>query len=204
MIRTRNHVSILGVMLVTAGISIADGPHPWLQQQLAKQRYPCPEGQSPVRGPADAKVTIVEFADYDCPYCRDDEAAVKKVLAAYPTQVKLVYKNLPLDIHSQAKHKAVVAECMGVQGKFWQAHDELLAGAPLKTVTAGVNEGKLNDCVSQGGEGQVAKDLALAKKLGLATTPSFVIDGIRQGGAIGFEQFKLLIDAELSRKGGSK
>lgn len=204
MIRTRNLVSIFGAMLMTTGISIADGPHPWLDQQLKKPRVQCPEGQSPVRGPESATVTIVEFADYDCPYCRDDEAAVKKVLAAYPTQVKLVYKNLPLDIHSQAKHKAVVGECMGVQGKFWQAHDQLLAGAPVKNVTAGVNEGKLNACVSQGGDGQVDKDLALAKRLGLATTPSFVIDGIRNGGAMGFEQFKLLIDAELARKGGSK
>ena len=69
---------------------------------------------------------------------------------------------------------------------------------------AGADEGKLNACVSQGGEGQVDRDLALAKRLGLATTPSFVIDGIRIGGTLGFEQFKLLIDAELAHKSGSK
>lgn len=112
-------------------------------------------------------------------------------------------KNLPLDIHPKAKQKALVAECMGNQGRFWQAHNQLLAGVPLKKVTEGMDKKKLHDCVSKGGDGQVDKDIALAKRLGLASTPSFVINGIRQGGTIGFEQFKLLIDAELARKAGS-
>jgi protein-disulfide isomerase len=178
--------------------------HPWLDKMLARQRYPCPEGKSPSRGPADAQVTINEFCDYACPYCKQEEPTIKKVLAAYPTQVKLVFKNLPLDIHPGAKHKALVAECMGVQGRYWQAHDQFFAGAEPKRVREGVDEGKLNACISQGGEGQVDRDLALAKRLGLATTPSFVIDGIRNGGLMTFGQFKLLIDAELARKGGSK
>jgi protein-disulfide isomerase len=182
----------------------AQESHPWLDKQLAKQRYPCPPGKSPVRGPADALVTIVEFGDYNCPYCKEDEVTIKKVLAAYPTQVRLVYKELPLDMHPNAKQKAVVAECMGIQEKFWQAHDRFFAGAPPNKVREGADQGKLKACISQGGEGQVDKDLALAKKLGLATTPSFVIDGIRIGGSIGFGQFKLLIDAELARKGGAK
>jgi protein-disulfide isomerase len=93
---------------------------------------------------------------------------------------------------------------MGVQDRYWQAHDQFFAGAPPKKVTEGADAGKLKACVSQGGEGQVDSDLALAKRLGLATTPSFVIDGIRIGGTLGFGQFKLLIDAELARKGGSK
>ncbi|SPE42310.1 DSBA oxidoreductase (fragment) [Candidatus Sulfopaludibacter sp. SbA3] len=193
------------LMLACAGpCVIAQSSHPWLDQQLAKQRYPCPAGPSPVRGPAEAPVTIVEFGDYECSYCTEDEPTVKQVLAAYPTQVKLVFKNLPLDIHPKAKHKALVAECMGVQGKFWQAHDQFFAGAPPQKVTQGVDEGKLNACVAKGGDGQVDKDVALAKRLGLATTPSFVIDGIRIGGTLGLGQFKLLIDAELARKSASK
>jgi protein-disulfide isomerase len=192
--------------VVASVVRFADAqvPHPWLNQQLAKQRYPCPPGKSPFRGPADAQVTIVEFGDYECPYCAQDEPTVKKVLAAYPTQVKLVYKNLPLDIHPKARQKALVAECVGIQGRYWQAHDQFFAGAPPEKVTEGVDGGKLKACVSQGGEGQVDSDLALAKRLGLATTPSFVIDGIRIGGTLGFGQFKLLIDAELARKGGSQ
>ena len=95
--------------------------------RLKKQRVQCPQGRSPSLGPADAQVTITEFADYECPYCIQDEPTVKKVLAAYPTQVKLVFKNLPLDIHGRAREKALTAECVGAQGKYWQAHDELFA-----------------------------------------------------------------------------
>ena len=193
------------LMLTVAGPRAdAQNSHPWLDQQLKKQRYPCPAGDSPVRGPADATVTIVEFTDYECPFCIKDEPVVRKVLAAYPTQVKLVVKNLPLAIHSNAKHLAVLAECMGAQDKFWKAHDELLAGDPPKKVREGVDEGKLNACIAKGGDGQMEKDLALAKKLGMASTPSYVIDGIRIGGSLGFDQFKVLIDAELARKADSK
>lgn len=183
----------------------AQSPHPWLDKELAQRRYPCPAGTSPVRGPADAQVTIVEFIDFECPYCAQEEHAIRKVLAAYPTQVKLVAKNLPLvDIHPKAKHKAILAECMGVQGKYWRAHDELLAGVPPQKVRQGVDQRKLDACIAQGGDGQVAEDLALAKHLGMASTPSFVVDGIRQGGMINFEQFKLLVDAELARKSAPK
>ena len=93
---------------------------------------------------------------------------------------------------------------MGIQGKFWQAHDQFYVGAPPKKIREGADQGKLNACISAGGEGQVGKDLALAKKLGLAITPSYVIDGIRIGGTMGFGQFKILIDAELARKAAAK
>jgi protein-disulfide isomerase len=171
---------------------------PWLDKQLAKQRFKCPPGKSPFRGPADAQVTITEFVDYECPYCSQEETTIKKVLAAYPTQVRVVVKHLPLDMHPKAKQKALVADCMGLQDKFWVAHERFLSGA--KKVREGADQGKLNADIAQGGDGQVDRDMALAKQLGLVTTPAFVIDGIRQGGTIGFEQFKKLIDAELTRK----
>lgn len=191
---------LMSALMVASGQCFASvpGAHPWLDSQLAKQRYKCPPGDSPFRGPADAKVTIVEFIDYECPFCAQEEPFLKKVLEAYPDQVKIVIKNLPLDMHSKAKQKALLAEAMHEQGKFWQAHDRLLAGA--KNVREGADQTKLNAAIAQGSNGQVEKDLALAKKLGMATTPGFVIDGIRQGGMINFGQFKLLIDAELARK----
>ena len=192
----------MSILTLTSVATFANEPgaHPWLDKQLAKQRYRCPLGKSPFKGPADAQVTITEFVDYECPACSQQESTRKKVLAAYPTQVKWVIKNLPLDMHPKAKHKALVANCMGSQDKFWQAHERFLAGDPPKKVRAGVDEGKLEALIAQGGDGQVDRDIAQAKNLGLASTPSFVIDGIRQGGMIGFDQLKLLIDAELARK----
>lgn len=200
-------ISVLSLLMLTAGASFAnepgsEKPHPWLDARLKERRYRCPVGASPFRGPADAPVTITEFIDYECPYCGQEEETLKKVLKAYPTQVKLVVKNLPLEkLHPDAKRKAVVIDCIGLQGKFWQAHDKVLAGEPLKKVRNCVDQSKLNADIAQGGDGQVQKDLNLAQKmLGMASTPSFVVDGIRIGSMLNFKQFKLLVDAELDRK----
>src|SRR5258708_21203328 len=201
----KNTVVMSALMLASAVAFVkAQPPHPWLDQMVKRQRYPSPPGNSPTRGSADAPVTITEFLDFECPGSAKDAPEVRKTLEAYPTQVRLVFKNLPLEkIHPNARHKALVAECMGLQGKFWQAHDRFLAGAAPDQVTAGLDQGKLKGCVARGGEGAVDEDLALAKRLGLATTPSFVVDGIRNGGMMSFAQFKLLVDAELARKGGA-
>jgi protein-disulfide isomerase len=200
-------IFVMSALMLTSAGSFANEPgsHPWLDGRLKDHRYPCPRGQSPVRGPEDAPVTINEFVDYECPFCGKEDAVVKQVLKAYPTQVKLVIKHLPLEkIHPDAKRKAVVVDCIGMQDKFWPAHDKLMAGVPLKKVRGMVDQGKLNALIAQGGDGQVDKDLAIAKNLGLATTPSFVIDGIRQGGMMNFQQFKLLIDHEIARKAAMK
>jgi len=191
-----------GLLFLSSMSAISAEPtaHPWLDKQLAKDRYPCPPGKSPFRGPEDAQVTIVEFIDYDCPFCQGQEKVMQKVLEAYPTQVRLVIKQHPLDIHPTAKRKALVADCMGMQGKFWKAHEEFLKGEPAKKVRQGVDEKQLDADLAQGGDGQVDRDVALAKKLGMASTPGFVIDGIRNGETMNFNQFKLLIDAELARK----
>ena len=190
---------MLTSLLLAASLLAADtAPHPWLDAQEKKQRYPLkPDPKSPTRGPADAKVTINEFIDFDCPYCAQQEPIIQQVLAAYPTQVKLVFKNLPLSIHPGARHKAIVAECIGLQGRFWQAHDRMLKGAPPKEWSEGCDQAQLKACIDKGGEGQVDRDLAVAKQEGMATTPGFVIDGIRQGGMIQLPQLKLLIDKEL-------
>ena len=101
---------VVSALLVTLAPSFAatTSEHPWLDKQLAKQRYGCPPGKSPFKGAADAPVTIVEFIDYECPYCVQQEETMKKIMDTYPNQVKLVIKNLPLDIHPKAKHKALV------------------------------------------------------------------------------------------------
>jgi protein-disulfide isomerase len=198
-------VVISVLMLASAGpYARAQSPHPWLDEQLAKQRFGIGWGKSPHRGPVGAPVIIVEFTDYECPYCAEPEPTMKKVLEAYPTEVMIAIKNLPLDIHPKARQKALVAECMGLQGKFWQAHDRFFTGVKLKMVTEGADQAKLKACIAKGGEGRVDADLAEAKRLGMASTPSFVIDGIRIGGMIPFGRLKLLIDAELAKKSGTK
>ena len=184
--------------------AFADGPdpatHPWLKEQLLKQRVKCPAGNSQVVGPADALVTITEFMDYLCPYCQEEEATIKKVLQTYPHDVKLVIKHHPLDTHQGALSRAKVAQAMAAEGKFWQAHEKLLKGAKSDDVMKDADQSQLKAYWSGGGDGQVKADIELANRLGLAMTPSFVIDGIRIQGAVGYAQFKTLIDYELARK----
>jgi len=90
---------------------------------------PVPVGGAPVRGPADAWVTLVEFSDFECPFCRSAEAQVEQVLALHPSDVRLVYKQFPLtSLHDRALPAALAADCAGQQDKFWQMHDLLMQG----------------------------------------------------------------------------
>ena len=90
---------------------------------------PVPVGGAPVLGSADAWVTLVEWSDFECPFCRSAEAQVQQVLAQHPTDVRLVYKQFPLTgIHERALPAALAADCAGQQGKFWEMHDLLMQG----------------------------------------------------------------------------
>ncbi|HTP53171.1 MAG TPA: thioredoxin domain-containing protein [Anaeromyxobacteraceae bacterium] len=80
-----------------------------------------------VRGPSDAWVTLVEFADYECPFCAAAEPTLEQLLQLYPGEVRLVFKNFPLSIHPHAPAAAIAAECAGEQGKFWEMHDAIFA-----------------------------------------------------------------------------
>jgi protein-disulfide isomerase len=89
---------------------------------------PVPVDAAPVRGPADAWVTIVEFSDFECPFCRDAEPTLEAVVAAHPADVRLVYKEYPLPFHDRAMPAALAADCAGQQDKFWDMHDLLMSG----------------------------------------------------------------------------
>ncbi len=89
-----------------------------------------PLADSPQRGPSDAWVTVVEFADFECPFCRGEEAVVEDIESNYGGDLRLVFKNFPLtSIHPQAQAAAIAANCAGTQGKFWEMHDMLFKGA---------------------------------------------------------------------------
>ncbi len=93
-------------------------------------------GSSPVKGPANAKVTIVEYSDFECPFCKRGASTAEQILKAYPNDVKLVFKNMPLPFHKNAKPAALAALAAGKQGKFWEMHDKLFE-----------NQGKLGDAL---------------------------------------------------------
>jgi protein-disulfide isomerase len=161
---------------------------------------------SRVRGPANAPITIVEFSDYECPFCKRAEASVKQVLETYGDKVRFAYRDYPLEFHASARTASEAAHCANAQGKFWEYHDKLMASSDLqvsalKTAAdeVGLNREKFDKCLD-GGEFKSAidDDIAAGSAAGVNGTPAFFINGRMLDGAQPFEAFQEVIDEELS------
>ncbi|MCB0310301.1 MAG: DsbA family protein [Bdellovibrionales bacterium] len=161
----------------------------------------------PTKGAANAKVTIVEFSDFQCPYCKKGKETMEAVLKKYPNDVKIVFMNLPLPFHEQAMPSAKAALAAGKQGKFWEYHDKLFEnqgklGPKYYEQLAG--ELKLNvdkfkqDMNSKEITDQINKEQALAKQHGISGTPGFFVNGVAVKGAYPPEHFSRIIDRWLS------
>jgi protein-disulfide isomerase len=163
----------------------------------------------PARGPAKAPVTIVEFSDFQCPYCSRAETVVDEVFKKYPDQVRLVFRDYPLSFHANASTAAQGGECAEEQGKFWEMHramfanQQKLAAADLVETagTIGLNKDKFKQCLdSEKYKAEVEKDFEDGQKYGVSGTPTFFINGIPMVGAKGVDAFAEIIDSELERK----
>jgi protein-disulfide isomerase len=164
---------------------------------------------SPVQGAATAPVTIVEFSDFYCPYCRQVLPVLAQVRARYGDKVRLVFKNLPLEnLHPGATKAAEAAQCAKEQGKFWEYHDKLFAEEPattpdkLKTWAGelGLDAGRFEQCLASGKQqASVQRDVNQAIGLGANFTPAFFVNGLMLSGAQPLEAFVRLIDAELKQ-----
>lgn len=178
------------------------------QNDLSPPRFEIAIGTSPAEGPADAAITLVEFSDYECPFCKSAEPILTQVKERYPTQLRFVTKNFPLDAHPKAKPAAEAAMCAAEQGKFWEYHDMLFERAPqidapqLTTFAAQLNldQAKFNDCLAtHRTEPQITADLAEGKKAGVSGTPAFFVNGVPLAGGRSLNDFAKVIDAELAR-----
>ena len=151
-------------------------------------------GQSPTTGAKTAKVVLVEFSDFQCPYCSAAHATLKQFMAKHQNDVTLVYKNFPLtSIHSEALPAAKAAWAAGQQGKFWEYHDALFTqqkrlGDAFYQETAknlGLDVQKFNqDRGSKAAEAAIAQDVQMAEKLGVDGTPFFVMNGSVFSGSV--------------------
>jgi protein-disulfide isomerase len=166
------------------------------------------EAIGPSKGPDDAVVTIVEFSDFECPFCGRVVPTIDMILAKYPTQVRFVYRNLPLTIHPRAQAAAEAAACAGNQGNFWDYHDLVFANRSavsdedleLHASELGLDMQAFRQCVQNRETQQIVEtDIAAAESLRISGTPSFVINGIPLHGAQGLEAFSKVIDAEIER-----
>ena len=162
-----------------------------------------------VRGSEKAKVTIVKFEDFQCPYCKTVQPTFHELLKRYDGKIRVVHKDLPLDaIHPQARPAAEAARCAGEQGKFWDYHDKLYANGAkftaeeLKSAAkeVGLDADGFEKCFASGKfKGAVQKDLLDGAQLGLNGTPAFFINGRELTGAQPLEAFAAIIDEELGQ-----
>jgi len=166
------------------------------------------EDHDPVLGPADAAVTIVQFAEYQCYFCQKVQPTVDQLMEAYPGEVRMVLKDFPLSGHGRAIPAAVAAHCAGEQGNYWQMYDVLLSNqqalgdADLVRYgqELGIDEQRYRACLTDGRhEASIYDDMAVARQLGVQATPTFFINGVVFPGAQPYERFASLIDRELGR-----
>lgn len=163
------------------------------------------------KGNKEAKVTIVEFSDFECPYCgRYATETFPQIDKGYiqTGKVRYVFHHYPLPFHQSAQKAAEATECAGEQGKFWEAHDKLfgnqqaLSVANLKSYASslGLRTADFNACLDSGKfEAKVKADLALGTEIGVRGTPAFFINGKLVSGAQPFANFKQIIEEELGK-----
>ena len=163
----------------------------------------------PIKGDIDAPVTIVEFSDFECPFCgRYYSQTYKQLENDYikTGKVRYVFRDFPLNFHEHALKAAEAGECADEQGKFWEMHDKLfenqnaLGVESIKGYAAelGLDTGKFNECLDSGKyESEVLNDLIAGQNYGIGGTPSFIINGQLVVGAQPYDTFKQIIEAEL-------
>lgn len=165
----------------------------------------------PFRGSANAKVTIVEYSDFQCPFCKRAYPTVQQVMKDYDGKVKFYYKAFPLSFHQNAEKSAEAYYCALEQGKQWEYHDKLfensqadgtgLNAPDLKKYAAdlGLDTTKFNDCLDSGRmAAKVSADAAEGSQNGVSGTPTFFINGESLVGAQPYPAFKSLIDSKLA------
>jgi protein-disulfide isomerase len=165
---------------------------------------------APIRGPRTAPVTVIEYSDFHCPYCRTVQPTLLQLLAKYPTQVRLIYKHFPLDDrHPQARRAAEASWCAGEQNRFWQFHD-LVYGAPADASSAalhnlatkaGIDVPAFEACLASGKAAPIVQaQLEEGSHYGVDGTPGFFINGRLISGARPLEAFSKMVDEELASR----
>ncbi len=167
----------------------------------------------PRKGPEDAPVTIVEFSDFECPFCGQVNPSIEKIRDTYGEKVQVVFRQFPLDIHRNARKAGEAALCAAEQDQFWAMHDAMfgdqknLAVDGLKSIAAQIADldtGEFNECLDSGRHTEtVEKDLKDGARAGVTSTPAFFVNGRYVSGAQPFEIFAEIIEDELERSGAS-
>jgi len=164
------------------------------------------ESHDPTLGPHDARVTIIQFAEYQCFYCGRVHDSLRRLVDRYPDDVRIVWKDFPLSNHTRAKPAAIAAHCAGDQGMYWEMSERLLTNQHALSEAdiagyareIGISTEPFQRCLSEGRhEDGIRADLDLGRRLGVQATPTFFINGILVSGAQPFERFQGIVAREL-------
>ena len=173
------------------------------------RRYPVSTKGAPARGNPDAKVAVVEFSDFECPYCASSVDTLNQIAKTYGDKVRIVFKHMPLEMHTKARAAHLAAEAAFRQGKFWPMHDKIFAnqkemspekyreyarelGLDLKQYDRDVADASVKQ--------RIDADSAEARQLGVRGTPAFYVNGRYLPGAVPFAAIQQLLDEDLGKK----
>ncbi len=172
------------------------------------KRYTTNTKGSPYKGAADGRIEIVEFSDFQCPFCARVNPTMARIEKEYGDRVRISFKHLPLRIHPKAPEAHAAAEAAHRQGKFWEMHDRIFANqrqlskARYETYAQEMGldmEQFRSDMTSTEVKARIDADSREAAKLGITGTPAFLVNGRYLSGAQPYESFKRLIDEELKK-----
>lgn len=176
---------------------------------LEEPRYVVTGPQDLSRGLSTAPVTIIEFSDFECPYCRKAQAVLGKLKDTYGDKLRFVFRHYPLPFHKLAPKASEAAMCANEQGKFWDFHDALFADSQSLAVDAlkelatklKLDTAKFDECLTSGRHvSRISSDSAEGQQLGITGTPTFFINGLKLVGAVPLDAFKEVLDKELKEK----
>ena len=168
------------------------------------------DGVSPAKGSTNPAVTIVEFSDFECPFCSEVQPVLKQVMQSYGKDVRLVFKHMPLEGHRYSLPAARAAYCAAEQDRFWQFHDALFASRNLSparfdeiAAELGLGVPKFQACLnSEHSRAAIVRDIETARLFRIESTPSFIVNGKLIKGALSFADFQKIIERELSLRAG--
>jgi protein-disulfide isomerase len=196
--RQARHTQFVGELKAKAGVRILLDP----------PRLKVAVDPASAKGPSSAAVTIIEFSDFECPYCSRAAATIRQLQQAYVKDMRIVFRHYPLPFHQNARKAAEAAECAREQGKFWEMHDKLfetqknltLPDLKKRAVELGLNAQTFAQCLDSGRHAaRVGKDASDGESYGVKATPTFFINGRLISGALPYEQFAQIIDFEIAQ-----
>ena len=180
-----------------------------VDQRLGPYRVEVETSGFPFRGPEDAPIVMVEFSDFECPFCRQTLPVLEEILEAYDGQIRFVYRQFPLtDIHPRAQKAAEASLCADEQGEFWPMHDLLfaepieleVASIKVKAASLGLDQEQFDNCLDSAQYAErVDQEIAEGFSLGVNGTPTIIINGRPLVGVQGYEAYVAVIEDELAR-----